>query len=102
MGIKESYELFRIASKPYGFEILNFIYNSPKRFTDLKKICPNDKTLTIRLNDLKEARLITTRIEKIKDRDFIHYVLTETGVSILQSVQDYEAMHKVLMEERRK
>jgi len=101
MNIKQSYELFRTASRPYGFEILNFLYDNPKRFTDLKKVCPNDKTLTVRLSEMTHARLIGKKIIKVNKRDFIHYFLTEAGVTIIQSVQDQKVLYQVLMEEKK-
>lgn len=86
---KEPYNIFRIASKPYGFEILSNLYKNPKRFTDLKEVCPNDKTLTLRLNEFKKVKLVKTTINKYKEREFIHYNITELGKKIIQSVENY-------------
>ncbi|MBS3098500.1 winged helix-turn-helix transcriptional regulator [Candidatus Woesearchaeota archaeon] len=74
-----------IIGKPYALDILETISKSPKRYSDLKEVCPVDKTRTKRLRELELLGLTETINKKIeeKDRTFIHYRLTKRGKNIV-------------------
>ncbi|MEK6848182.1 MAG: winged helix-turn-helix transcriptional regulator, partial [Nanoarchaeota archaeon] len=54
-------------------------------FTELKKICLSQKTLTIRLHELEEVNAIHTIIDKPKkQRVKVFYSLTQKGKQTLE------------------
>ncbi len=72
--------------KPYSMDILESLFESPKRFTDLNKVCPIEKTRSKRLKELTNEDLIGTIIKLIGKRNFIHYILTEKGEEVFKGV----------------
>ncbi|MBU2638551.1 MAG: winged helix-turn-helix transcriptional regulator, partial [Nanoarchaeota archaeon] len=64
-GNKKWHYLQEIA-KPYALDILEELQKKPLRFSELKKACSSQKTLTLRLHELEECNAITSIIEKPK------------------------------------
>jgi DNA-binding HxlR family transcriptional regulator len=79
-----------VLGKSFSIEILEALSEEPRRFSDLKPQCPNDRTRTRRLKELRERGLIKTVIISIEDRNFIHYTLTEKGERALKLVKQLE------------
>ena len=75
--------------KPYSLEILEALFNSPKRYSDLNKACPIEKTRAKRLKELKIEKLIETTIQEKGGRDFVHYKLTEKGQEVLRKSKEF-------------
>ena len=58
-------------AKPYALDILEELKKKTMRFTELKKICLSQKTLTIRLHELEECNAIERIIEKPRKQNHI-------------------------------
>jgi DNA-binding HxlR family transcriptional regulator len=79
-----------VLGKPFSIEILEALNEKPMRFSDLKTQCPNDRTRTRRLKNLRENGFIKTIIIQIESRNFIHYTLTEKGEKALALLKQLE------------
>ena len=67
-------------AKPYALDILEELKKKTMRFTELKKICLSQKTLTIRLHELEECNAIERIIEKPRKQKIkVFYTLTLKG-----------------------
>ena len=78
--------LFMVLGKPYALNIIESLFESPKRFTDLGKACPIEKTRAKRLKELTDEKLIEVTIKLIGKRNFVHYKLTEEGEETFKSI----------------
>jgi DNA-binding HxlR family transcriptional regulator len=87
---KEKSRTIGVLGKQFSIEILEALNGKPHRFSDLKAQCPNDRTRTRRLRELRENGLIKTIIIQVEDRNFIHYILTEKGKRALELVKQLE------------
>ncbi len=76
-----------VISKPYSLSILKSLLQSPKRFSDLNKDCPIEKTRSQRLKELKSNNLIETIAKEKGRRNFIHYQLTRKGKKTMEIVK---------------
>lgn len=81
-----------ILGKSFVLEILAAVFENPRRFVDLKEQCPNDKTRTDRLRNLKKGGFLRSVIIEIKGQSFIHYSMTGKGEKALNMLQQLEAM----------
>ena len=75
--------------KPYCLDILEELFIGPKRYSDLNKACPIEKTRAKRLKELKVEELIETTIRERGGRDFVHYKLTEKGQDVLRKAKEF-------------
>ena len=78
-----------VIGKVYALDILESLFESPKRFSDLNKACPIEKTRSQRLKELKVQGLIETTIKEKAGRDFVHYKLTEKGQEVLRKAKEF-------------
>jgi len=78
-----------VISKPYSLDILESLQQSPKRFTDLGKACPIEKTRSKRLKELSDASLVQVVVMEKRKRKFIHYKLTEKGETALRKAREF-------------
>lgn len=83
---EEQRSIIQLVGKPYIIDIMESLYEQPKRFVDLSDACKNEKTRTVRLRDLERASLVETASIKLGKRSFIHYHLTEKGTSVLKEI----------------
>ncbi|MGC8998697.1 MAG: winged helix-turn-helix transcriptional regulator [Candidatus Bathyarchaeia archaeon] len=81
-----------ILGKSFVIEILEALNEGPKRFTDLKEHCPNDKTRANRIRCLKKEHLIEAVLADIGGQNVIHYVITERGREALTLLQRLEML----------
>jgi len=82
------WHFLRDISKTYSPDILEALYGSPMRFTDLKKICRSQKTLTQRIHSLEDCGAITTEVKKErKQRVQVLYTLTQKGRTAIELAQ---------------
>jgi len=77
-----------ILGKKYFPDILNSLLKSPKRFVDLCKICPNEKTRTAALKKLEQIGLVGTISLKLNERYFVHYKITNRGKEVAKILLD--------------
>lgn len=84
--IYRGWTLIKLLGRPYVPEVLSSLYEGPKRFVDLSKACPNERTRTNRLRALEKAKIIETKPLKIDKRTFVHYCLTEKGRRTFEAV----------------
>ncbi len=83
------WRLLREISRLYAPDILEALQNKPMRFTDLKRICRSQKTLTERLRSLEDCGAITTEVQKEKKHKVkVFYILTQKGKSAIALAQD--------------
>lgn len=72
-------------AKPYALDILEELQKKPMRFSEFKKLCLSQKTLTIRLHELEEVSTIQTIVEKPrKQKVKVFYSLTPKGKQIIE------------------
>ncbi len=81
-----------LLGKLFVMEILEAVNESPKRYMDLKDHCPNDRTRSTRLKELKKHGLIEAVIVEIEEQSIIHYAITEKGEAVLRLLQQLERM----------
>lgn len=89
----DSWSAVKIVGLAHALEMLESLYEGPKRFADLKEVCPNESTRTERLRMLEEAGYVETETIKVKRRNFVHYRLTEEG---REAVEHFLAVKKLL------
>ena len=81
----QKWKLLSEISKPYALDILEQLLKKPMRFSELKKICLSQKTLTNRLHELEDSKIIETLIEKPKGQKVkVFYYLTNKGKQIME------------------
>ena len=80
------YKIVKLLAKNYTIEILSALSEKPLRYAELKKHCPNDRTRTIRLKELKKVELISVIVKEVENHDFLHYQITEKGRKTLQLI----------------
>jgi len=90
MPDRNKWALIWLLGERYVLNILDALFEGPKRFADLADACPNEKTRTAKLRSLEEAGLIETVSSKIGKRFFVHYKLTEKGNEMLQELMRME------------
>lgn len=87
----------RTISKPYCPDILEALQNAPMRFTDLKRMCKSQKTLTQRLHSLEECGAIMQEMQKEKGkRAKLLYSLTQKGKTAIGLVSAFKEENKTL------
>lgn len=69
----------RTLCSEYAIHILNSLRASPKRFVDLSKSCPNEKTRSKLLKELKLYGIVDIVALRTNKRYFVHYKLTKKG-----------------------
>ncbi len=80
----------KLLAKAYTIEILKALSREPLRFVDLKRVCPNDRTRSLRIRELKKAGFITITIMEVKNRSFIYYQVSGKGREVLELVSRIE------------
>lgn len=79
-------EKILLFGKKCTLELLISISKTPKRFKDLSKVCPNERTRSKRIKQLMKANWITTISLNVKDRHFVHYELTRKGQNVVEEL----------------
>ncbi|KKL07692.1 hypothetical protein LCGC14_2583460 [marine sediment metagenome] len=85
----DKWGILMVLGKPYAIDILEALFSSPKRFSDLNEACGIEKTRIKRLKELKEAGLVEVVVMQKGKRDFIHYKLTEKGDAALRKAKEF-------------
>ena len=85
----DKWNILMVIGKVYSLDILEDLLNGPKRFSDLNKACPIEKTRSKRLKELKENDLIAAVVMERKRRNFVHYKLTEKGESTVRKAREF-------------
>ncbi len=86
---REKWEIVMVLGKPYCLDILEALFEGPKRFTDLGKACPIEKTRVKRLKELKAEGLVEVIVKEKGKRDFMHYKITEKGEDVLRKAKEF-------------
>jgi len=80
MKVNPKWKYLQEIAKPYALDILEELQKKPMRFSELKKLCLSQKTLTVRLHELEEINAIQTIVEKPrKQKVRVFYSLTPKG-----------------------
>ncbi len=87
--INDRWNIIMVIGKVYSLDILEALFNGPKRFSDLSKACPIEKTRSQRLKQLKEEGLVDVVVMERKKRNFIHYKLTEKGEATIRKAREF-------------
>ena len=85
---EDKFKIIMVIGKPYSMDILQSLFESPKRFTDLGRACPIEKTRSKRLKELSDNNLIEAIVKPIGKRNFVHYTLTKEGESSFKKILD--------------
>ena len=83
---EDKFKIIMVLGKPYSMDIMQSLFESPKRFTDINKACPIEKTRAKRLKELTDEKLIEAVIKPISKRNFVHYKLTKKGENIFKKI----------------
>lgn len=83
---KDNIKTIKLIGQPYVLEILNALDN-PKRFSELKQVCKNERTLSKKLSLLRQNVLIDVMPVLIKSRYENHYKLTAKGKEFLKKIK---------------
>ena len=78
-----------VIGKVYSLDILEALQSSPKRFSDLNKACPIEKTRSKRLKELMKANFVETVVKEKGKRHFVHYKITGRGESTLRKAREF-------------
>lgn len=88
-------DLISLLGEPYVLGILKLLLKDPKRFVDLCDACPNERTRTKKLRELKKVGLITVDVLIIKQnpkRYFVHYKITKIGKTVIEEIEKIREM----------
>ncbi len=85
--VKENMKLIKLVGQPYVFEIMEAL-NKPKRFSELKHVCKNEKTLSKKLNLLRQNSLIDVMPILVRNKYENHYKLTTKGEAFLKKLKE--------------
>ena len=85
----DRWDLVMVIGKVYALDILEALQSSPKRFSDLNKACPIEKTRSKRLKELLAQDLIQTVVGEKGKRHFVHYKITEKGEGALRKAKEF-------------
>ena len=85
----ERWNIIMVIGKVYSLDILEALFNGTKRFSDLSKACPIEKTRSQRLKQLKEEGLVDVVVKERGKRNFIHYKLTEKGEEAIRKAKEF-------------
>lgn len=83
---------FKLLAKAYTIEILEALSKEPLRFVDLERVCPNDRTRSLRIKELRKAGFIVAIIKEVKNRSFIYYQIAEKGRKALKLINSIEEL----------
>ncbi|MHC1627835.1 MAG: winged helix-turn-helix transcriptional regulator [Candidatus Nezhaarchaeales archaeon] len=81
-------DFLRILGRAFAIEIMEELSKRALRFVDLKNCCPNDRTRSLRLKELKKLGLIDVVVKDVGGRYSIHYQLTEKGRRALKLINE--------------
>ncbi len=85
MGESKKWKFLQDIAKPYALDILEELKKKAMRFSELKKTCLSQKTLTIRLHELEDCGAIERVIEKPRKQKIkVFYTLTPKGKKIVE------------------
>ncbi|MBI2184108.1 MAG: helix-turn-helix transcriptional regulator [Thaumarchaeota archaeon] len=90
----DPWNAIRILGSAHTLEILESLYEAPRRFADLKEDCPNESTRTERLRMLEEAGYVATETLKVRRRNFVHYKLTGEGREAVEHLRAVKQLFK--------
>ena len=82
--------ILEVILKKHAIGLLESLRSEPRRFTDLRKVVSNEKTLSARLKELKKVGVIESTLLKEKDRDYVAYTITSKGTETLKLVKTLE------------
>ena len=85
---QDKWKLFMVIGNPYAMNILQSLFESPKRFSDLNKACPIEKTRAKRLKELMNIGLIEAIVKPIGKRNFVHYKPTKKGEEVFRKAME--------------
>ncbi len=85
----DKWNIVMVIGKVYSLDILEALLQSPKRFSDLNKVCPIEKTRSQRLKELKAIDLIEAVVMEKGKRNFVHYKITQEGESTLRKAREF-------------
>jgi len=87
---KSKWYLFEITGRQYALDIMEVLFEKPKRFSELTSACPIEKTRSKRLRELEEANLVEAESQKVKKRNFIFYKLTKSGEKLIKYLINFK------------
>jgi len=88
----EKYRNIKLLAKAFAIDILDALNEEPLRFVDLRQHCPNERTRTLRLKELRKMGLIIVTVKEIENHSFIHYQITEKGRKALGLIKQLEEL----------
>ena len=86
----EKYKALKLLAKAFTAEILQALNENSLRFVDLKEYCPNDRTRTLRLKELRKTDFIAVIVKEVDDHSYVHYQITDKGRKALELIEQLE------------
>lgn len=88
----EKYKALKLLAKAFTAEILQALNEDSLRFVDLKEYCPNDRTRTLRLKELRKTDFIAVIVKEVDDHSYVHYQITDKGRKALELIEQLEKL----------
>jgi len=85
--------IFTILNKKWAIDILRFINNTSKSYSEIEKLVSNPRTTSSRLRDFEEKRILIRQVQQDKHRS-VKYSLTTLGLEILKKINEIENLIK--------
>ncbi|MBU3957996.1 MAG: winged helix-turn-helix transcriptional regulator [Nanoarchaeota archaeon] len=84
--VKSGIKLIKLVGQPYVFDIISAL-KKPGRFSELRQACKNERTLSKKLNALRQNGLIGVTPVLIGGKYENHYKLTAKGEEFLRKLK---------------
>lgn len=77
--------IFKILGKKWTLEILKFLSDSMRSFSEVEELVKNPKTTSDRLKELEELKVVEREVQQDKQRS-VKYELTKLGRELLERI----------------
>lgn len=85
--------IFKILGKKWTLEILKFLTDSSRSFSEIEDLVKNPKTTSDRLRELEELKVIVREVQQDKLRS-VKYGLTKLGKDVIKRIVDIEELFR--------
>lgn len=86
--------IFEILGKKWTLEILKFLTNSARSFSEIEEVVKNPRTTSNRLRELEELKVIEREVQQDKQRS-VKYGLTKLGRELVMKIEEVENLLKI-------
>jgi len=83
--------IFEILGKKWTIEILRFLSDSMKGFSEIEGLVKNPRTTSKRLKDLENFKIVKREVQQDKQRT-VQYSLTKLGQEVVEKISEIEKL----------